>query len=478
MAMGPEKLVLQKIQQLLRQGNWDELSDGDLLREYVLRKDTAALERLIGRLSPMVWGVCRRLLREQHEAEDAFQTTFLVLVRKAHTIVNRQAVGGWVYRVAYHAATRAQLHLTRRRAREKRLTEMSGAEPSPGDLRETTALLDQEINKLSEKHREVLSLCCLQGKSNEQAAHELGCPVGTVAVRLSRARDQLRTRLARCGLALSTAQLANLLAETALALPVPATLLRSTVAAATVLPAGGTPAAAFSSSVLAAGDEVVRHLAWRKLKLAAVCLAGGLSLAGSGWFVHHTLASRWSSTGPALAAPAVKAVGGDTAKTPPVRETVRSGPKVGDSLRGRVLTTLHLNGPDKGGRGCLIGKYGTRPVALVFARNLTAPLQRLIEKLDAACSPRADSSLRSFVVCAEPVQSRLNDWLATSELRQLVITVGGSPVFREYAIAEQAEVTVVLYVNSKVIVNHAFTPGQLTNADIDTILKDLAKILP
>jgi RNA polymerase sigma factor (sigma-70 family) len=365
MAMGPEKLVVQRIQQLLRQGNWDALSDGELLREYVLGKDSAALERLIGRLSPMVWGVCRRLLREQHDAEDAFQTTFLVLVRKAHTIVNRQAVGSWVYRVAYHAATRAQLHLARRRAREMRLTEMSGAEPSPADLREATALLDQEINKLSEKYREVLSLCCLQGKTNEQAAHELGCPVGTVAVRLSRARDQLRTRLGRCGLALSTAQLANLLAETARAMPVPATLLRSTVAAATVLPAGGTPAGAFSSAVLAAGDEVVRHLGYRKLKLAAVCLAGGLSLAGSGWFVHHTLASRWSSTGPALPAPtgpsaavppAVKAVGDDAAKSPPVRESVRSGPNVGDSLRGKVLAALHLNGPDKGGRGCLIGK--------------------------------------------------------------------------------------------------------------------------
>jgi hypothetical protein len=105
-------------------------------------------------------------------------------------------------------------------------------------------------------------------------------------------------------------------------------------------------------------------------------------------------------------------------------------------------------------------------------------LQQLIEKLDAACSPRADQSLRSFVVFEEAVQGRLEDWLATSALRQLVITVGRPPVFRQYVVAEQAEVTVVLYVNSKVIVNHAFAPGQLTNADIDTILKDLAKILP
>jgi RNA polymerase sigma factor (sigma-70 family) len=472
MATGPEKLLV-KVQQLLRQGDLEGLNNGDLLREFVTRNDTAALERLIRNLSPMVWGLCRRLLRDEHDAEDVFQTAFLLLVRKARSIVNRQAVGSWVYRVAYHAAMKARVRSARRQARETRLTEMSRADLSPEiHLGEVNALLDQEVNQLSEKYRQVITLCCLQGMTNEQAAHELGCPAGTVAARLSRARDQLRGRLSRWGIALSTAELVNVLAPGAVAGPVPATLLRSTITAATAL-IHGMAAEAFSSSVHALGDEVVRHLVWRKLKWAAVCLAGVLGVAGAGWFVQQQA----SRSGPA-AGLAVPGPTGSLAKEPPVVEAVRSGPSEGQSLRGKVLPALHLNGPGKGGQTCLLGKYGTKPVVLIFARKRTAPVQELIQRLDAACVAHADRSLRSFVVFDEATQGPLKDWLAATNLEQVVLTVGRPAVFREYAISEQADVTVVLYANFKVIVNHSFRKGQLTDADIDTILNDLPKILP
>jgi len=472
MATGPEKLLVQQIQQLVRKGNLDGLTDGELLREFVTRNDTAALERLITSLSPMVWGVSRRLVRDGHDAEDVFQTTFLVLIRKARTIVKHQAVGSWVYQVAYHAATKARARAARRRAQETRLTEMSGAEPSPeSDLAEVSAVLDREINQLSEKLRQVITLCCMQGKSNEQAARELSCPAGTVAVRLSRAREQLWARLARCGFTLSAAHLASVLAPEVLAAVVPTPLLRATACAAV----DGTAGAGFSSSVQALGDEVARHFVVRKLKLGAVCLAGLMTVAGSGWFVYQGRAVRSDTADSLAAAPSPMKL---PTATSPLREIVLSGPEVGQSLRGRVLPALHLNGPGKGGAACLIGKYGTKPVVLIFARDLTAPLQQQLQKLDGACAAHADRSLRSFVVFDEAVQGRLEEWLTMTALQHLVVTVGRPAVFREYAISESAEVTVVFYTNSKVMVNYAFSEGQLSDADNDRILKDLPKILP
>jgi RNA polymerase sigma factor (sigma-70 family) len=472
MATGPEKLLVQQIQQLVRKGNLDGLSDGELLREFVTQNDTAALDRLITSLSPMVWGVSRRLVRDGHDAEDVFQTTFLVLMRKARTIVKHQAVGSWVYQVAYHAATKARARAARRRAQETRLTEMSGAEPSPeSDLAEVSAVLDREINQLSEKLRQVITLCCIQGKSNEQAARELSCPAGTVAVRLSRARELLWARLARCGFTLSAAHLASVLAPEVLAAAVPTPLLRSTARAAV----DGTAGAGFSSSVQALGDEVARQFVVRKLKLGAVYLAGLMTVAGSGWLAYQGLAVR-SSTNTAdrlAAAPSPM-----KPPTPPPPVAVRSGPEVGQSLRGRVLPALHLNGPGKGGRACLIGKYGTKPVVLIFARDLNAPLQHLLQKLDGACAAHPDPSLQSFVVFDEAVQGRLEEWLAMTPLQHLVVTVGRPAVFREYAISEPAEVTVVFYTNSKVMVNYAYGKGQLSDADSERILKDLPKVLP
>src|SRR5262249_39045527 len=159
-------------------------------------------------LGPMVWGLSQRLLRDTHDAEDVFQTTFLVLMRKAHAIVDRERVGSWTYRVAYHVALKARTRSVRRRSRETSGTDIPAAvQPYEDGQDEMIALLDQEINRLSKKYHEVVSLCYLQGKTNEQAALELGCPVGTVAGRLSRARDQLRGRLARCSVGLSSVYL-------------------------------------------------------------------------------------------------------------------------------------------------------------------------------------------------------------------------------------------------------------------------------
>jgi RNA polymerase sigma factor (sigma-70 family) len=424
----------------------------------------------------MVWGLSQRLLRDTHDAEDVFQTTFLVLLRKAHAIVDRERVGSWTYRVAYHAALKARTRSVRRRTRETSGKDMSAAvQPYEDGQDEMSALLDQEINRLSKKYHDVVSLCYLQGKTNEQAALELGCPVGTVAGRLSRARDQLRGRLAQCSVALSSVYLANVLTPDALAKAVPPPLLYSTVKAASALAANGAMTGAFASSVHALAGEVIGQMAWRKLKLVAVCLLGALTLAGSGVAVYRTYTTRPGSVAE-VAAP-------EPAKPPEIARpiTVRSGPQEGQSLRGRRLQPLHLNGPDKGSQACLINKCGPKPVVMIFARDANASTQQLIQKLDAACTAHADRFLKSFVVFDQSVpglQQELERWLATTAFKEVIITVGRPALFQQYDIREQVAVTIVLYKNSTVVANHAFEKGPLADADNDKILEDLRKILP
>src|SRR5262249_26019760 len=153
------------------------------------------------RHGPMVLGVCRRVLDHAHDAEDAFQATFLVLARKAASIVARDTVGNWLYGVAYRTAHKARVAAARRRLKER---QMSRPEALDEDVwRELRPVLDQELNRLPEKYREPVILCDLEGQTRKEAARRLGWPEGTLSGRLSRARVLLAKRLARHGLTLS-----------------------------------------------------------------------------------------------------------------------------------------------------------------------------------------------------------------------------------------------------------------------------------
>jgi RNA polymerase sigma factor (sigma-70 family) len=226
------------------------LTDSQLVERFVAQRDQAAFEVLVWRHGPKVLGVCRRVLRHEQDAEDAFQATFLVLVRKAGSIGKRQAVASWLYRVAYRVALRARAVAGKRAARETPVADVPAAEvadPAWGDLR---PVLDEEVNRLPEKYRAPFILCYLDGKTNEQAARELGCPKGTVLSRLAWARARLRVRLTRRGLGLSAGLTGAALAPEAAAAVVPATLVDSTLKA--VLPvAGGQAAGVVSGSVAA-----------------------------------------------------------------------------------------------------------------------------------------------------------------------------------------------------------------------------------
>jgi RNA polymerase sigma factor (sigma-70 family) len=217
------------------------LTDRQLLEQFVTRRDEEAFAQLVQRHGPMVLGVCRQILRQEQDAEDAFQATFLVLSRKAGSIRSAEALPNWLYGVANRLAARLKAAASRRQTREVALVDAPTSEPGPGGaLDDLGPILHEEIGRLPDKYRIPFVLCYLEGKTNEEAARELGCPPGTVFSRLARAREGLRARLTRRGLVLPStvfaATILSLSQETAAAVSSP--LVSTTVHAAIQFSAG------------------------------------------------------------------------------------------------------------------------------------------------------------------------------------------------------------------------------------------------
>jgi RNA polymerase sigma factor (sigma-70 family) len=179
----------------------DGMSDGALLERFVTQEDLAAFEIVVQRHGPKVRAACRRWLRDCHAVEDAYQATFLVLLRKAHLIARPEHLAGWLYGVATRVACRARVAASRRLSRERKaIPEQVADDPfheaARRDLRST---LVAALNRLPERYRAVLALCYLEGKTNNEAARELACPAGTMSWRLRKARALLRRQLTGVG---------------------------------------------------------------------------------------------------------------------------------------------------------------------------------------------------------------------------------------------------------------------------------------
>jgi RNA polymerase sigma factor (sigma-70 family) len=269
------------------------LSDKELLSTFVARRDAtaeSAFALLVERHGPMVLGVCRRVLRDRQEAEDAFQATFLVLARKAAAIAQPEHLASWLHGVAGRVALDAHARSLRLRRRERNghelLASRTSIETGEQTFREELrTILDQELGGLPESYRSALVLCELEGITRRAAALRLGIPAGTLSSRLARGKDLLRRRLARRGLALSAIVLESALSSEVRAcmIAMPPSLRAAAMRAALRIAARASLAEAASSSVAALARGALRSMLLPRLKLIAVApLALAAMIAGAG----------------------------------------------------------------------------------------------------------------------------------------------------------------------------------------------------
>jgi len=269
---------------LFNEGAVGMLSDGRLLDRFVERREASAFEAIVERYGPLVWGVCRRVLRDHHDAEDAFQATFLVLARRAASVMPREKLGNWLYGVAFQTAMKAMATRAKRRVRERHVWDLPDPEAVPDEhADELLSRLDQELARLPQKYRMPIILCELQGNTHRQAAEQLGWPVGTVSGRLSRARALLASRLSRRDAPLTMGVLGVLLAHDMARAGVPPELMRSTARAASLSTAGkAVTAGVVSARVAALTGEVMKTMLINKLTLTTATILVAVALAAGG----------------------------------------------------------------------------------------------------------------------------------------------------------------------------------------------------
>jgi RNA polymerase sigma factor (sigma-70 family) len=308
----PVTKVVEHLRKTMLRQDEASLSDSQLLDLYLEERDDAAFAALVRRHGPMVWGVCQRIIGHTNDAEDAFQAAFLILVRKAAAIKPREAVGNWLYGVAYHASLKARTAARRVRAKEKQVTSMpEPAQDRRDEREELQKLLDQELNALPDKYRLPVVLCDLEGRPRKEVAAQLKIPEGTLSSRLATAHQMLAKRLARHGLAVSGASLTGLLAQTAASAGVPAAVISSTIQTATLVAASnGAVVGVASTKVAALTEGVMKAMLLSKLKIATAAVLLLSLIAGAGVFIggstQPAVSQAPNKKAPAQVAPAPK----------------------------------------------------------------------------------------------------------------------------------------------------------------------------
>ena len=352
MAIETLGVALRQLRGLFAEGTVGGLSDAQLLERFLNRGDAGTFEALVGRHGPMVLSVCRAILRDPHDAEDAFQATFLVLVRNGGAIRRRDALAGWLHEVAHRVAIRANSALARRRRLEKEVAEMAVATSTNGPAARHDLLpaLHEEIARLPEKFRLAVVHCDLEGMSQAQAAAQLHWSRRTLQLRLAEARARLKRRLARRGLAPSSATLGVILLCEARA-AVPQAWSEATVRAALATVNHAVTVGVVSATAQQLAQEVYKIMLLKKLTSAsAALLAAGLI----GWGASAALISLGQESPQGASAPPVS-----TAR--PTAETAVPRPKPGSAdtagtfpARGRVLDP---DGKPVAGAGVYVRPY-------------------------------------------------------------------------------------------------------------------------
>jgi RNA polymerase sigma factor (sigma-70 family) len=279
---------IRRLRGLLATQETTKLTDTDLWERYVGERDEAAFETLLRRHGPMVLGVCRRILRQEQDAEDAFQATFLVLIRKAATLRSPRTLANWLHGVARRTALEARRAAAKRRVKEAAVLPRMLPEDPCDDIR---TALDEELGRLEEKYRTAVVLCDLEGKTRKEVARQLGWAEGTVASRLARGRSILAKRLARRGFA--GAAVAAALADGAAPAGVPSALVVSTVTAASFSAARAAVAKGVLSATVATLTEgVLKSMLLTKLKsVIAVLLVSSIATLSAGAVISRIWAT-------------------------------------------------------------------------------------------------------------------------------------------------------------------------------------------
>jgi RNA polymerase sigma factor (sigma-70 family) len=313
MAIGASTSAGRDLETLLHHGAVGALSDAELLEQFLASRGEQAEDAfaaVVKRHGPLVLAVCRRMLRHQDDAEDAFQATFLVLARKARSIGRRELLANWLYGVAVRTARELKAGKARRLAREGKVNPMTRTDPgSEESLEELHTALDEELSRLTDAFRTPIVLCDLQGKTHHEAAQILGLPVGTVSSRLVRAREKLRKKLVRRGLSFSTAAVASFCTQQTAEATVSPALVAAASRAAVRFAAGSAAAAAVPTSLTMLAEQVSRSLVLGKLPTGGTLTMGlflaaaiGAAAAGSAWLAgpgqagpfHRAVEDDWS----------------------------------------------------------------------------------------------------------------------------------------------------------------------------------------
>jgi len=253
----------------------NQLNDRQLLHAFSSQGNGEAFAILIERHGKMVLGVCRRVLGNVHDAEDAFQATFLVLARKAGSVVPREQVGNWLHGVALRTALEARTRRARRRGREMQVKDMPHPTASPEvNWDALHRLLDRELGRLPMKYRSAIILCDLEGRSRKEAARQLGLAEGTLSSRLATGRQMLARRLLRHGPIVPVAGLTSALAAQATAASVRSALVSATARAALVAGGGQAATDLFSAQVVSLSQGVLKTMFLHRLKVLTVLLVG------------------------------------------------------------------------------------------------------------------------------------------------------------------------------------------------------------
>jgi RNA polymerase sigma factor (sigma-70 family) len=256
------------------------LSDSHLLERFLANQDEAAFAALVQSHGRMVMGVCHRVLGNLHDADDVFQAVFFFLARRAHSVIRREALGSWLYTVAYRAALQARSMRDRRRKREVQMADLPEPKMRVDESRDWQPLLDRELSRLPKKYRSVIVLCDLEGRPRKDVARHLGLKEGTLSSRLATARRMLATRLSKYGLTLSGGALAASIAHSTVSANVPISLVWTTAKAATLVAAGQYVGVSVSAVGLMKGAMKTMFLAKLKTVIGTSLVALALGVGG------------------------------------------------------------------------------------------------------------------------------------------------------------------------------------------------------